>query len=104
MATVGVRHLGGRPPKPPGYWGQKVLAHAAPRHLTYRDMAEALGVSTSTFGQWMSGDARIPAETVEVLADLFGVPTDELRTTPPARSRRRPNTPDARKRPTRRTA
>lgn len=95
MATVSERHVGGRPAKEPCYWGRKVLAHAARKRLTYSDMATALGVSTSTFGQWMSGHTRVPAETVEALADLFGVPTDDLRTTPP---------PKARKRPTRRTA
>ena len=83
------RHLGGRPAREPSYWGQKVLSHAARKRLTYTEVAHALGVSTSTFGRWMSGQARVPAETVEALADLFGVPTDDLRTTPPPKARRR---------------
>jgi len=90
MATVTERHAGGRPAKSPGYWGKKVLAFSLPRGLSYLDMATRCDVSHSTFGEWMAGRATVPAYAVEILADLFGVPTDELRTTPPAKRRKRP--------------
>jgi transcriptional regulator with XRE-family HTH domain len=89
MATVADKNVGGRPPKEPGYWGRKVLAHASRFGLTYADMAIACGASTSGFGQWMAGETRVPSVVVERLADLFGVPTDELRTTPPRRMSRK---------------
>ena len=87
MATVSPRKKTGRPAKPVGYWGQNVLRFAEPLGLTYRQMAEVCGVSTSTFGHWMSGENTIPSAATERLADLFRVPMDMLRTTPPHRRR-----------------
>lgn len=89
MATVAERNVGGRPTRDPSYWGRKVLSFASRFSLTYADMSNELGVSASTFGRWMSGEACVPAVAVEMLADLFGVPTDELRTTPPRRLKRK---------------
>jgi hypothetical protein len=90
MATATDRHVGGRPTKEPGYWGRKVLSYATPLGLTYGDMATAIGVSPTQFGYWMHGAAKVPSFAVESLADLFGVPMDDLRTTPPPKTKRRP--------------
>ena len=86
MATASEhRQLGGRPARTVGYWGRKVMAFAEPLGLTYRQMAKLCDVSTSTFGNWMAGEATVPSYAVEILSDRFGVSTDELRTTPKKR-------------------
>jgi hypothetical protein len=83
MATgTRAKNPGGRPTRAVGYWGQKVAVMAEPLGLTYGDMAKLCKVSTSTFGNWMAGEATVPSYAVEVLADRFGVSTDALRTTP----------------------
>ncbi len=83
MATAnGSKPQGGRPANVAGYWGRKVLRFAEPAGVDYQQMAQVCGVSHSTFGAWMSGDAKVPSYAVERLADFFGTTTDSLRTTP----------------------
>jgi hypothetical protein len=82
MATVTEKRVTENDHRPPGYWGKKVLRYSRPRRISYRQMAAICGVVPSTFGDWMAGISTVPSSAVESLADHFGVPTDELRTTP----------------------
>lgn len=60
------------------YMFVNIDAERARHKVSQEQLAKTLGVSTSTFKNWMRGKTDIPASKLAKMADFFGVTCDYL--------------------------
>ena len=66
-----------------GKWSNVVFSNNLRRYLeragkSQRDVAEAVGVSTATFSDWINGKKYPRIDKIELLADYFGILKSDL--------------------------
>jgi len=69
--------------------GRRVAQLRQDAGLTQQAVAEELGIAQQTLAHYEVGRLRLPVSLVPKLAQLFGVPTDELLGVPGARTAKR---------------
>jgi len=47
-------------------------------NITQREMGERLGIKSARYGQWETYDCEPSSKYIILLADIFGITTDEL--------------------------
>jgi transcriptional regulator with XRE-family HTH domain len=57
---------------------QKMRFLREQKKLRHEDMAERMGISSSTYGRLESGDTKLTIERVKQIADVLDVSVDEL--------------------------
>lgn len=58
--------------------GRRVRSKCVDHGITYKDLANALGVSEGTVKSWVYGERAMSLENAWQIADYFSIPMDEL--------------------------
>ena len=58
--------------------GERIRVARKSRNITQAQLAETLGVGSSTIGMWENGQREPDLDTIEALADVFNVPISYL--------------------------
>lgn len=57
--------------------GEKIVIHRRRRHISAKELAEMLGVSTSTVSRWESGKSEPDYKTIMKIREILEVPEEE---------------------------